>query len=239
VKRREFISLLGGAAAWPVGTRAQQDERRRRIGVLMGLAENDPEAKVRLAGFWQAFERLGWFEGRNVLVDYRYAPAGARAQALAKELIALQPDVILSPSTPGSAALKRETSTIPIVFVGNADPISSGFVESLARPGGNLTGFLLYEESMTGKWLAMLKEIAPAVTRVALVSNPKTIPYDYFLRGAEAAASSVDVQIVPSRVENAADIERAVESFARVPDGGMVLPPDTTTLVNRDLIIAL
>jgi putative ABC transport system substrate-binding protein len=239
MKRRDVITLLGGAAAWPIAARAQQPERMRRIGVLMGLAEHDPEAKARLAGFWQAFGLLGWFEGRNVLVDYRYAPAGAGAQALAKELIALQPDVILTQGTPNSAALKRETSTVPVVFVGNADPISSGCVESLAQPGGNLTGFLLYEESITGKWLAMLKEIAPAVTRVALVSNPKTIPYDYFLRGAEAAAPSVAVQIVPSRVENAADIERVVESFARVPDGGMILPPDTTTVVNRDLIIAL
>src|SRR5260370_33951074 len=143
MKRREFITLLGGAAAaWPLAARAQQPERMRRIGVLVGLAEDDPEAKARLAGFWQAFELLGWFEGRNVLVDYRYAPAGAGAQVLAKELIALQPDVILTQGTPNSAALKRETSTVPVVFVGNADPISSGFVESLVRPGGNLTGFL-------------------------------------------------------------------------------------------------
>jgi putative ABC transport system substrate-binding protein len=151
MKRREFITLLGGAAAWPLAAGAQQPERVRRIGVLMGLAEHDPEAKARLAGFWQAFELLGWFEGRNVLVDYRYAPAGAGSQALAKELIALQPDVILTQGTPNSAALKRETTTVPVVFVGNADPISSGFVESLARPGGNLTGFLLYEESITAQ----------------------------------------------------------------------------------------
>jgi putative tryptophan/tyrosine transport system substrate-binding protein len=240
VKRRDFITLLrGAAAAWPLGASGQQPQRMRRIGVLMGLAEHDPEAKARLAGFWQAFERLGWFEGRNVLVDYRYAPAGAGAQVRAKELIALQPDVILTQGTPNSAALKRETSTIPVVFVGNADPISSGFVESLAHPGGNLTGFLLYEESITGKWLAMLKEIAPAVTRVALVSNPKTIPYDYFLHGAETAGPSLGIQIVPARVESTADIERTMESFAHVPDGGMILPPDTTTVVNRDLIIAL
>ena len=201
MKRREFITLLGGAAAWPLAARAQQPDRMKRLGVLIGLAEHDPEAKARLVGFWQAFERLGWFEGRNVLVDYRYAPAGAGAQARAKELIALHPDVILTQGTPNSAALKQETSTIPVVFVGNADPISSGFVESLVRPGGNLTGFLLYEESITGKWLAMLKEIAPAVRRAAIVSNPKTVPYDYFLHGAEAAAPSLGLQIVPGRVD--------------------------------------
>src|SRR5262249_3550407 len=240
MKRREFITLLGGAAAvWPLAARAQQPDRMKRLGVLIGLAEHDPEAKARLVGFWQAFERLGWFEGRNVLVDYRYAPAGAGAQARAKELIALHPDVILTQGTPNSAALKQETSTIPVVFVGNADPISSGFVESLVRPGGNLTGFLLYEESITGKWLAMLREIAPAVRRAAIVSNPKTVPYDYFLHGAEAAAPSLGLQIVPGRVENTADIERTIESLAQVPDGGMILPPDTTTVVNRDLIIAL
>jgi putative ABC transport system substrate-binding protein len=240
MRRRNFITLIGGAAVtWPLAARAQQPDRMKRLGVLIGLAEHDPEAKARLVGFWQAFERLGWFDGRNVLVDYRYAPAGVGAQARAKELIALHPDVILTQGTPNSAALKQETSTIPVVFVGNADPISSGFVESLVRPGGNLTGFLLYEESITGKWLAMLKEIAPAVRRAAIVSNPKTVPYDYFLHGAEAAAPSLGLQMVPGRVENIADIERTIESLAQVPDGGMVLPPDTTTVVNRDLIIAL
>jgi putative ABC transport system substrate-binding protein len=239
MRRREFITLLGGAAvAWPLVARAQAD-RMKRLGVLVGLAENAPEAKARLAGFWQAFERLGWFEGRNLLVDYRYAPAGAGAPARAKELIALHPDVILTQGTPNSAALKQETSTIPVVFVGNADPISSGFVESLVRPGGNLTGFLLYEESITGKWLAMLKEIAPTVTRAAIVSNPKTVPYDYFLHGAETAAPALALQIVPGRVESTADIERTIESLAQVPDGGIILPPDTTTVVNRKLIISL
>jgi putative tryptophan/tyrosine transport system substrate-binding protein len=205
VRRREFITLLGGAAAWPIGARAQQSDRKRRIGgILVGLAEDDPEGKARLAGFWQALERLGWFEGRNVFADYRYAPAGVGSQERAKELIALQPDVILTQGTPNSAALKRETTTIPVIFVGNADPISSGFVESLVRPGGNLTGFLLYD---TGKWLSMLKEIAPAVTRAAIVSNPKTIPYDYFLDGAQKAAPSVGLQIV-----------RRAWGAARLPD---------------------
>jgi putative tryptophan/tyrosine transport system substrate-binding protein len=241
MRRREFITLLGGAAAaWPLTASAQQSERVRRRGILVGLAEHDPEAKARLAGFWQTFERLGWFEGRNVLVDYRYAPAGAGAQARAKELIALHPDVILTQGTPNSAALKQETSTIPVVFVGNADPISSGFVESLVRPGGNLTGFLLYEESITGKWLAMLKEIAPRVTRAALVGNPKTSPFHYFQRAAEAAASSLAIELVPATIENSeADIERVIGSFAATANGGLIVLPDTTTVIRRDVIIAL
>ena len=240
MRRRDFIAAAGSTAvAWPLVVRAQQGERIKRIGVLIGLAENDPEFKARIAGFWQAFERLGWFEGRNVLVDYRYAPAGIGAPARAKELIELHPDVILTQGTPNSAALKQETNTIPVVFVGNADPISSGFVQSLVRPGGNLTGFLLYEESITGKWLAMLREIAPAVTRAAIVSNPRTVPYDHFLHGAESAGPSLGLQILPGRVENTADIERTIKSLALIPGGGMILPPDTTTVVNRDLIIAL
>ena len=167
-------------------------------------------------------------------------PAGPiRLQVLAKELVALQPDVILAHSTPIAAALQRESRTIPIVFVNVSDPIGSGFVASLARPGGNLTGLLLYEASITGKWLAMLKEIAPRLARVALLSQPQGPAYDYFLRAAEAAAPSLAIELVPSPVENAADIERAIESFARVPNGGLLLPPDTTTIVHRDLIIAL
>jgi putative ABC transport system substrate-binding protein len=243
MRRREFITLLGGAAAvWPLAARAEQPDRMRRIGVLLGLAEDDPDTKVRLAGFRQGLERLGWLEGRDVRIDYRFAPAGAHAQELAKELLTLQPNVILAWSTPVTAALQRETRTIPIVFVGLAgDPVDSGFVASLARPGGNLTGFLLFEASITGKWLAMLKDISPRLARAALVVNPKTAAYyDYYLRAAQTAASSLAIELMLSPIENAAaDIERAVESFARVPDGGLLLPPDTNTNVHRDLIIAL
>jgi putative ABC transport system substrate-binding protein len=235
-----LITLLGGAAvASPLAARAQQGERMRRIGVLVGLAENDPEGKTRLARFRQELERLGWSEARNVCIEYRYAPAGAGAQMLAKELVALQPDAILAQGTPLSAVLQRETRTIPVVFVGVTDPVYSGFVASLARPESNLTGMLLYEISLTGKWLAMLKEMAPSLARMLLVGNPKTIPYDYFLSAAEAAASSLSIDLVPSRVGSATDIESAITSFARGPDGGLVLPPDTTTVVHRDLIIAL
>jgi putative tryptophan/tyrosine transport system substrate-binding protein len=239
--RREFIALLGAAAAaWPLIARAQQAERMRRIGVLMSLAEDDPETKARLAGFRQGLEKRGWSEGRNVRIDYRFAPAGAQAQVLAKELIALQPDVILANSTPVVAALQRESRTIPIVFAAIADPIGSGFVASLARPGGNITGVMQYEASVTGKWLAMLKEIAPNLVRAAFVLNPKTAPYyDYYLRAGEAVASSLAIDLLLIPFENAADIEREVESFASAPNGGLVVMPDSTTLVHRNLIIAL
>ena len=239
MRRREFITLLGGSATWPLAARAQQRERMRRIGVLVGLAENDPEMKERLAGFRQGLEKLGWWEGSNVRIDYRFAPAGAQAQLLARELVALRPDVLLAQSTPATAALKPETSTIPIVFAGVADPIGSGFVASLSRPNGNLTGLLQYEEGITGKWLAMLKEIAPNLTRAALLANPKTAAFDYFLRSAKTLAPSLAIEVVPLPIENANDIERSIEGFAREGNGGLVLPPDTTTVVHRDLIIEL
>jgi putative tryptophan/tyrosine transport system substrate-binding protein len=241
LRRRELIALLGGAAvAWPVAARAQQPDRMRRIGVLMGLAKDDPETKARLAGFRQGLEKRGWSEGRNVRIDYRFAPAGAQVQVLAKELIALQPDVILANSTPVVAALQRESRTIPIVFAAIADPIGSGFVASLARPGGNITGVMQYEASVTGKWLAMLKEIAPNLVRAAFVLNPKTATYySYYLRAAEAVAPSLAIDLVLSHVENAADIEREIESFASAPNGGLIVLPDTTAAVHRNVIIAL
>jgi putative ABC transport system substrate-binding protein len=238
MRRREFISLLGGAAAaWPLAARAQQG--MRRIGVLVGLAENDPEMKERLARLRQGLEKLGWTEGSNLRIDYRFAPAGAQARLLARELVALQPDVIFTQSTPATAAMQLETSTIPVVFGGVADPIGSGFVTSLSRPGGNLTGLLQYEEGITGKWLAMLKEISPNLKRAALVANPRTTPFAYFVDSAKALAPSLAIDLVLKPVDDAADLERAIETFAREPDGGLVLPPDTTTVVHRDLIVAL
>ena len=240
MRRREFIMLLGGAAAIrPRAARAQQPERVRRVGVLVGLAENDPEMKQRIAGLRQGLEKLGWVEGGNLRIDYRFAPAGAQARLLARELVALKPDVILTQSTPATAAMQQETRTIPIVFAGVADPIVSGFVASLSRPGGNLTGLLQYEPGITGKWLAMLKEIAPNLMRVALVANPRTTPFDYFVQSAKTLAPSLAIELVPAPVESAADIERAINTFAREPNGGLVLPPDTSTVVHRDLIIAL
>jgi putative ABC transport system substrate-binding protein len=241
MRRREFITLLGGAAALTSSfpARAQQDGRMRRIGVLMGFAEDDPETKARLGGFRQGLEGLGWSEGRNVRTDYRFAAGRIdRFQPLAKELVALQPDVILAQGTAVTAAMQRESRAIPIVFVTVSDPIGSGFVASLARPDGNLTGLLMYEASITGKWLAMLKEIAPGLTRVALLASASTA-YDYFVRAATAAAPSLAIELVPSQIGNATDIERAIESFARVPNGGLLLPPDNTTIVHRDLVVAL
>jgi putative tryptophan/tyrosine transport system substrate-binding protein len=241
MRRREFITLLGGAAAaWPLAARGQQGERMRRIGVLVGLAEDYPEIRARLVAFRQGLEKRGWSEGRNVRIDYRFAPASAQAQVLAKELVALQPDVILVHSTPVTAALQRESRTIPIVFTAVSDPIGSGFVASLPRPGGNITGVMNYEYSVSGKWLAMLKEIAPSLVRAALMTNPKTATYyDYYLQAAEAAAPSIGIEPVPTFVENVTDIERAIASFASAPNGGLVVLPDLTTAVHRDLIIAL
>jgi len=241
IGRRELLAALGGAAAaWPVGARAQQPERMRRIGVLTAFAEDDPEIRTRLAAFRQGLEKRGWSEARNVRIDYRFAPASAQAQVLAKELVALQPDVILAHSTSVTAALQRESRTIPIVFAAVADPIGSGFVASLPRPGGNITGVMQYEASVTGKWLAMLKEIAPSLVRAAFVANPKTATYyDYYLQAAEAAALSLRIEPVLTLVENATDIERAIESFASAPNGGLVLIPDVAATVHRDLVIAL
>src|SRR6476646_4544846 len=242
MRRREFIMLLSCAAAiWPLAARAQQPERVRRVGVLVGLAESDPEMKERIAGLRQGLEKLGWVEGRNLRIDYRFAPAGARAEALAKELVALRPDVILSNASPATAALQRETSVIPIVFTGVADPIGSGFVASLARPGGNITGFLLFEASITGKWLAMLKEVAPDLARAALVINPKSAPYyQFYLRPAQAAASSLGTELVLAAIDNVpTEIEQAIAGFAGVPNGALVLAPDTNTNLHRDLKIRL
>jgi putative ABC transport system substrate-binding protein len=240
--RREFVALLGGAAAaWPLAARAQQPgERMRRIGVLEETAEDDKERNSQFAEFREGLARFGWVEGRTVHIEHRFAAADAgRYQPLAKELVALQPEVILAVSTPVTAALQRQTSTIPIVFLGVSDPIGSGFAANLARPGSNLTGIMLYEEGITGKWLAMLKEIAPRVARVALVAGPKTTAYDYFVRNAEAAGSSLDIEIVPTPVAGATDIERGIEAFSHAPNGGLLLPSDGTTIVHRDLVIAL
>ncbi len=222
MRRREFVGLVSSAVVWPLAARGQPSDRVRRIGVLVGLAENDPEMKRRLAGLREGLEKLGWSEGRNVRIDYRFAPSGSQVQVLARELVALEPDVILAQSTPATTALKRETSTIPIVFASVADPIGSGFVTSLSRPGGNLTGLLQYEEGITGKWLALLKEIAPNITRAALLANPKTAAFDYFLRSANNPAIDLSIEVVPTE-----------------PNGGLILPPDTTTVAHRDLITAL
>jgi putative tryptophan/tyrosine transport system substrate-binding protein len=240
MRRRKFIALLAGAAAGPLAARAQQADRVRRIGVLIGYAEDDPETQARLAAFRQRLEKRGWTEGRNVHIETRFAGSdSSKYEPLAKELVATQPDVILAHTTRVAAALQRESRVIPIVFVNVSDPIGSGFVASLARPGENFTGVLQYEASVVGKWLAMLKEIEPHLERVAFVANPKTTPYDYFLRAAEAAAPALSVKMVSSTVATAVNIEQAIESFAGTPNGGLLLPPDGTTILHRDLVIAL
>jgi putative ABC transport system substrate-binding protein len=240
IGRRAVLTTLGGAAAaWPFAARAQQPAGMRRIGVLVAGTEDDPEQQTRLAGFRYGLERGGWFEGRNVHVEYRYSGAGTQMENLAKELVALQPDVIVPAGTGPTAMMQRATSKIPIVFVAVSDPVGSGFVASLPQPGGNITGMLNLEASITGKWMAMLKEIAPQLTRLALLGNPKTTPYDYFLLAAEALAPSLAVEVAPSRVETTADIERAIETLARAPNGGLIVPPDQTLTANRDIIIAL
>ena len=239
MKRREFIALLGGAAACPLAAHAQQRERMRRISALFPLGTDDPEQMARRVALRLALENIGWTNGRAARIDYRHANSVDDFAPLAKELVALRPDVLFGQSPGVVAALQRETRTIPIVFANVSDPIGAGFVASLARPGGNFTGLVLFEASVVGKWLSMLKEMTPRLTRVALMANPKTTLYDYFLRSAEAAAPRLSIEMVPSRVENPAEIERAIESIARAPGGGLLIAPDGTMLRNRGLIIDL
>jgi putative tryptophan/tyrosine transport system substrate-binding protein len=240
LRRRDFIVCLGLAFPWPDRARAQQADRTRRIGLLLPYAENDPEAKSHLSAITQELKRLGWSQDRNIRIEARFAAMPDQFPALAKELVALQPDALLSESTPAAAALKQETRSIPIVFVGVSDPIGSGFVTSLARPEGNLTGMMQYESGIVGKWLEMLKEVAPRLARVAFVANPKFRGYDYFLRFAQAAAPTLAIELVPKQIsDDAADIERAIESFARTPEDGLLMVPDGTIIAHRDLVISL
>ena len=242
MRRREFISLVGGAAvAWPFATSAQQPERIRRIGVLMGYAEDDPEAQSRLAAFTQALAALGWTEGLNLRIDIRWSAGDInRAATFAKELVALQPEVNLSNTTPVTAALQRETRTVPIVFLVVSDPIGSGFVESLARPGRNITGFINLEASLVEKWLQLLKEIAPSVTRVAVMFNPDTAPYaDYYLQRLPAVAPVLGVKPFTAAVRTEAEIEEVVTGLAREAGGGLMLMTDSFMTVHRKSIVAL
>ena len=241
MRRREFIALLGGTAAWPLSARAQRPDQIRRVGVLMGLAEDDPDSKPRLGAFRQGLEKLGWSEGRNIHLDVRFAlPANEQqVQKMVKELLALSPDVIVSQSTALTAAFRRETRTVPIVFIAVGDPVGAGFIANLARPGSNLTGLTLYDGSVAGKWLAMLKEIDPRVTRAAFIINPKTSSFPLLARETETMAQSLAIELTLITIENAGDIGRVIESFASLPNGGLVFPPNATTTANRDLIVAL
>jgi len=242
MRRREFLSVLGAAAAWPLAARAQQTDRVRRIGVLMGYDEADPEAKALLSEFTQGLSELGRTDGRNLRVDVRWAPGRTDLMhTVAKELVNLQPDVILADSTPVTAALKRETSTIPIVFAAVADPVGSGFVAGLPRPGGNITGFSSMEGSMGSKWLELLTGIAPGVKRAAMMFNPDTAPYikSYALPSFEAAARSLRVAPFAAPVHSDAEIEMVITELAREPGGGLLGMPDNFVEIHRALIISL
>lgn len=241
MKRREFIALVGSAAmSMPLAARAQQPGGIRRVGVLMPLAADDPEQKARREGFEQSLNRHGWEDGRNLRIDYRFGGGGVdKFGALARELVALQPDVIFAQSTGVVTAVQQETRTIPVVFVNVSDPVGAGFVASLPRPGGNLTGMLLYDADLSGKWLAMLKEMSPGLRRAVLMIDPRTTPLDYFLRPVEAVAPSLAVEVGPGLVASAADIERVMEANGRTPDSGFMIAPGSTILRNRDLLIAL
>jgi putative ABC transport system substrate-binding protein len=234
--------LMGGVAvAWPLGAEAQQSERTRRIGVLMGWAENDPETQLRLAVFKERLAALGWAEGRNLKIDVRWTGADVnRASEFAKELVALQPDVILSVTTPVTTALQRETRSIPIVFAAASDPVGSGFVKSLAHPGGNITGFINLESSLVEKWLQLLKEIAPRVTRVAVMFNPRTAPYaGYYLQALKTVATKLSVTALTATVNSEAEIEKVIAGLGRKTGGGLIVLTDSFLFVHRRSIIAL
>ncbi len=242
IGRRELIRLLGGTAfAFPFAARAQQPERMRRIGVLMAYAESDPEGQAWVDAFREGFKELGWTEGRNIRIDIRWATTDAELmQRFAKEFVALQPDLILSQNTPTTAALLRQTRTIPIVFVNIADPIGSGFVASFSRPGANVTGFVNMESMMAGKWLELLKEVAPRVTRVALLFNPATAPYtEIFLDPFKAAAASFAVGAVAAPVHDATELASVIAAQAREPNGGLIVMNDSFTNVYRKEITSL
>jgi putative ABC transport system substrate-binding protein len=243
MRRREFITLISGAvAALPLTARAQQAAGERRIGVLVPLAESDAQAQAEVMAFRERLQQLGWTEGRNARIDKRWAAGDiGRIQTYAKELVALQPDVILARTTPVTAALLHETRTIPIVFVGASDPVGDGFAASMARPGGNATGFTNVEASMGGKWVEVLKEINPRLARIAVMFNPKTSPGggSYYLQLVQDAARSITVEAIATPVHDAAEIERAIEAFASEPNRGLLVQPDVTTHSNRALIISL
>jgi putative tryptophan/tyrosine transport system substrate-binding protein len=241
MRRRKFITLLGGAAAWPLAAGAQQADRMRRIGVLMAFEENDPKTKDWLSNFTQGLAELGWTDRRTARMDVRWAAGSVdRMRTFAKELVELQPDVIFTGATPATAAVQRETRTIPIVFAVVSDPVGAGFVAGLPRPGGNITGFTNVEAVMGGKWLDMLKEIAPSVRRVAIMFNPDTAPGGgaFFLGPFEAAARLLAVEPITARVRSDAEIEAVIASLGR-EQAGLVIMPDSFMQVHQGTVISL
>jgi putative ABC transport system substrate-binding protein len=239
IRRREFITLLGGAAAWPLAARAQQGDRVRRIGVLMGFDENDPAAKARISAFTQALAGLGWTDGRNVRIDLRWAGGDInRMRALAQELVGLRPDIILTNGIVATVAVQRETQTIPIVFANGGDPVASGIVGRLDRPGGNITGFAVFEATLSGKWLELLSEIAPGLKRAAIMFNPDTAPVSAYMPSFENAARSLKVEAITAPVHSDVDIETAIIALGREPGGGLVVMPDGFMVAHRAPIIS-
>jgi putative ABC transport system substrate-binding protein len=238
LRRREFIGGLGGSAAWPLAARGQQGDRVRRIGVLIGLDENDPVAKTYVSAFTQALAGLGWTDGRNVRMNLLWAGGDInRMQALAQDLVGLQPNIILASGTPATVALQRETRTIPIVFAGTGDPVASGLVPRLDRPGGNITGFATSEASMGGKWLELLSEIAPGLKRAAIMFNPDTAPVSAYMPSFETAAPSLKVSPIIAPVRSDEEIETVIIALGREPGGGLVVTSDAFTFVHRAPII--
>jgi putative tryptophan/tyrosine transport system substrate-binding protein len=240
MRRRDFVKVIGGTAvSWPLTARAQQRDRIRRIGLLSPFGdENDPETQTKIAAFKQRLQGLGWTEGRNIRIEYRFSDGNIERNAAA-ELVALAPEVIVAYANPAVSALKSATSTIPIVFAQGADPVGSGFVTNLARPGGNITGFHGFEPAIGGKWLELLKQVAPSVRRAAIVHDPRIAANVSYIRAAESASSSLGIAVTSAGVTNAADIEREITAFAQGSNGGLVVAPNPSTFDRRDLVIAL
>ena len=240
MRRREFIGLLGGAATWPLAAPAQQSERMRRIGVLMNRTATDPEGRARLAAFQQGLQQLGWSDGRNIQIDIRWGEDNIDLERkFAAELVALAPDVILASGTVSVTALQPISGTVPVVFAVVTDPVGAGFVDNLARPGGNLTGFMIYEYSLAGKWLELLKQIAPGVTRVVVLRDPTNPSGIAVFAAIRAIASSLGVQVNPVGIHDAGEIERALAALAGSGNGGLIVTPNASGSVQRDLIITL
>jgi putative ABC transport system substrate-binding protein len=240
MRRREFITLLGSAVSWPLMARAQHPERMRRIGVLMNLAAGDARGQARVATFRKELQTLGWAAGRNVQIDIRWASDKALMQKFAKELVALQPDLILSLNTPTTASLVQQTRTIPIIFVVVSDPVGSGFVASFPRPGGNVTGFTNIEPTMAGKWLELLKEIAPRVARVAFLFNPATAPYaELYLTPFKAAAASLALETIAAPVRDTSELESTIAAQAGAPNGGLVVMTDSFFFTHKAETLSL
>jgi putative ABC transport system substrate-binding protein len=239
MRRRELITLLGGAAAWPMAARAQQGERVRRIGILLGITENDLETQSRVAAFRRGLRDHGWIEGRNIQIDYRFAGGDLnRARAYAAELTKLAPDVLLANSTPVMTVLRQEATSIPIVFAVVNAPVGQGFISSLARPGGNITGFTFIEFIMVGKWLEMLREVSPGIGRAVLMFNPQTAPYyDVYLRWFETVQRSVSVEVTAAPIRDVADIRESITKVDRNRQTGVIVPPDPFTVVHRETIM--